>query len=210
MKKKDIIDIIEKEKIVAIVRLNDVSRIDEIVQSLVSGGIKTIEITSNTPSYLNEIKKIKSLYPEILIGAGTVVSSKIAKKAIDAGAQFLVTPNYNLKIIKHAHRNNIPVLMGALTPTEINLAIENGADFIKIFPAGAMGLDYFKAIRAPFNKAKFIPVGGIDIQNIQDWFSAGAVGVGLGSNLVQPLKKNEDAKLIENTARKLVTLINQL
>src|SRR5690606_11782511 len=136
-------------KLVAIVRLKQQNQIAAVLESLVIGGIKALEITTNTPGFEEEIAKARKRYPQILIGAGTITSPDFAMRAINAGAQFLVTPNTDREIISIAHQYDIPVLMGAATPTELNLAVQAGADIIKLFPAAPLGLDYFKAIRAP-------------------------------------------------------------
>lgn len=210
MKREEIVQILKKEKIVAIVRMKEQSGVANFLKSLINGGIKVLEITSNTPGFSEEITNARNLYSHsnILIGAGTVTNSAIAKNAIKAGAQFLVTPNTDKAVIKIAHSNNIPVLMGAITPTEVCVAIENGADIIKLFPAASLGIDYFKAIKAPLDKVDFFVVGGINLINIKDWIEAGAVGVGLGSVLTQTTKEENGYETIENTVKKFIQLIS--
>lgn len=187
MKRAEIIQRLKKEKIVAIVRIKEQIEVPKFINSLIGGGVKVLEVTSNTPGFSEEITNARNLYSSIdlLIGAGTVTNVEIAEEAIMAGAQFLVTPNTNIEVIKIAHRHDIPVLMGAATPTEICVAIENGADIIKLFPAGCLGINYFKAIKAPLDKVDFFVVGGITLSNIKDWMEAGAAGIGLGSVLTQ-------------------------
>src|SRR5690554_2112828 len=116
MTRKEIIDILLQEKLVAIVRLKELGTAEKAIKSLVEGGVKALEITSNTPRYLEEISKARKTFPNILIGAGTITNASIARDAIMAGAQFIVTPNTNKSIVKMAHHYNIPVLMGALSP----------------------------------------------------------------------------------------------
>ena len=207
MKRQQINTVIEREKLVAIVRLKSKTIINPAIKSLVEGGIKILEITSNTPGYLQKIQEFRELYPDILIGAGTVTNLKIAQEAIDAGAQFLVTPNTDPRIIEVAHANNISVLMGAMTPSEINLASENGADFIKLFPAGDLGTNYFKSIRAPFDKVKFFAVGGINPENVKNWLEAGIVGVGMGGHLVKVSEDGVDEKLTKSIVQETIKLI---
>ena len=207
MKRNEITALIEREKIVAIIRLRKQDEVKNVLKGLISGGIKVLEITSNTPGFLEEISKGRELYDETLIGAGTVTNTKIAADAIKAGAQFLVTPNTNVEVIKLAHKNNIPVLMGALTPTEVCVAVENGADIVKLFPAGNMGFDYFKAIRGPLSETKFFVVGGIDLENACDWMAAGASGLGIGSVLTKSGTTAQDIATIKHTARQFVERI---
>ncbi|MFD2167050.1 bifunctional 4-hydroxy-2-oxoglutarate aldolase/2-dehydro-3-deoxy-phosphogluconate aldolase [Thalassotalea euphylliae] len=179
--------------VVLIVRLGTFEDIAAVVKEAVDSGIQAIEITSNTPGYLSGIKESKLAYPNVLIGAGTVVDCDIAQQAIDAGADFLVTPNTSQHIVELAHSNDIPVLMGALTPTEIADALGFGADIIKLFPSSALGSNYLKSlVNGPFNEARFFPVGGVSESNIQEWLEAGAAGVGIGGSIVRPLLTDKE------------------
>lgn len=207
MKRAAIVQTIEQEKIIAIIRLTQKDNVPEILGQLVSGGIKILEITSNTPNYLRQIQLARKEFPKILIGAGTVTNITIARDAIRAGAQFIVTPNMNTDVILYAHTYDVPVLMGALTPTEICSAIANGADMIKLFPAKNVGIDYFKAIKGPLSEIKFFVVGGIDLENMEDWIAAGASGFGLGSVLTKKAKEENPSDTIENRVGKFLNII---
>jgi len=209
MKRAEIVKIIKKEKIVAIVRMKEQLEVPTFLNSLIKGGIKVLEITSNTPGFSEEIRNARNLYSksDVLIGAGTITNIEIAKEAIKAGAQFLVTPNTNIDVIKIAHTHGIPVLMGALTPSEVCVAVENGADIIKLFPAGSLGINYFKSIKAPLDKVDFFVVGGINLSNMKDWMESGAAGVGLGSVLTQSTKGESGLESIESTVKKFIQLI---
>ncbi|WJJ95274.1 bifunctional 4-hydroxy-2-oxoglutarate aldolase/2-dehydro-3-deoxy-phosphogluconate aldolase [Algibacter luteus] len=211
MKRENIVAIIKKERVIAIVRTKTQLHISKLIQDLVEGGIKVIEITSNTPGYLEEIAKARKKYPDsdIIIGAGTVTNVKIADAAIQAGAQFLVTPNTNTEVIALAHRNNIPVAMGALTPTEICVAAEHGADIIKLFPAGDLGISYFKSVKAPLDTITYFVVGGINLSNIEEWIAAGISGVGLGSALTKEEKTASGGVHNKNTIQKFVKIIKE-
>jgi len=194
MNKQEITSLLEKEKLVAIIRQKNQQEVQPIVRALVEGGVKALEITSNTPGFLEEIQNARTLYPNVLVGAGTVTNKTLAQQAIEAGAQFLVTPNVEVSMIPLAHSHGVPVIMGALTPSEVCMAHEHGADIIKLFPAGIFGLDYFKAIKGPLNTLKFFVVGGISTDNIKEWMMAGADGFGIGSELtkmVDPSNPNE-------------------
>lgn len=197
-----IVEKIELAKVVAIVRLDAQPKVEPLVQVLLTAGIQVLEITSNTPGYGEEIWKARRKFPDALIGAGTIINTELAREAISFGAQFIVTPNMQVDVISVAHDANIPVLMGAMTPTEIAVGLNHGADFIKIFPAGSLGLDYFKALRAPFDQARFIAVGGVDHSNAQDWLRAGAVGIGVGGLLTQGTTEN-----IETSVKRLLMAI---
>src|SRR5690606_15283142 len=128
MDRKRILRSILLHRLVAIVRLKQQDQIAAVLESLVIGGIKALEITTNTPGFGEEIARARKHYPKILIGAGTVTDPDLAMMAINAGAQFVVTPNTDPEIISIAHQYDVPVLMGAATPTELNLAIRGGAD----------------------------------------------------------------------------------
>ncbi|MEP1445193.1 MAG: bifunctional 4-hydroxy-2-oxoglutarate aldolase/2-dehydro-3-deoxy-phosphogluconate aldolase [Paraglaciecola sp.] len=179
-------------RLVAIVRLKQQNQVAVTLKCLVDGGIEVLEITSNTPGYCEEIAKARAMYPDILIGAGTVINKQRAADAIAAGAQFLVTPNTNAAVVQIAHRHNIPVLMGAFTPTEIAQALEMEADIIKLFPAGEIGTDYLKGVQGPFDTTPFLAVGGIHLDNVEDWFAAGAAGVGVGNQLTRAIDSEQD------------------
>jgi 2-dehydro-3-deoxyphosphogluconate aldolase/(4S)-4-hydroxy-2-oxoglutarate aldolase len=183
--KKDIVDKLLSEKILAIIRLKEQNGVAPVVESLVSGGIGILEITSNTPSFTEEIAKARIAHKEVLIGAGTVTSVSLAEKSIAAGAQFLVSPNVNRHLAEYAINQNIPLLMGAMTPTEISDAAYLGADIIKLFPAGPLGISYFKALKGPYESVPFYAVGGIGMENMQEWFQAGVSGVGVGGGLIK-------------------------
>ncbi|WP_111708263.1 bifunctional 4-hydroxy-2-oxoglutarate aldolase/2-dehydro-3-deoxy-phosphogluconate aldolase [Lutibacter citreus] len=204
MERKDIVKIIEAEKLVLVTRLKDSKQASMVLKSLIDVGVKVMEITSNTPNFEEEITKARKLFPDVLIGAGTVINKEIAKKAINAGAQFIVTPNTDISLIKIAHNNNIPILMGALTPTEVCTASEAGADFVKLFPADIMGVPYFKSIKAPLDKVKLFAVGGIELDSVQDWFNAGAMGIGIASVLQEPDNCPIDLAEVESRIAKFV------
>ncbi|WP_448248413.1 bifunctional 4-hydroxy-2-oxoglutarate aldolase/2-dehydro-3-deoxy-phosphogluconate aldolase [Thalassotalea agariperforans] len=194
--------LIRTHKLVAIIRLAEQSDVANVVECLVKGGVKILEITSNTPGFTEEISKAKALYPDILIGAGTIINEALATKAIAAGAQFLVTPNTHQGVVNLAHQSGLPVLMGALTPTEIANAHEYGADFVKIFPAGAMGVKYFNDLSGPFKQIDLIAVGGVNVDNLSQWFQAGAVGVGVGNDLTQAARtEQEKVELISHVKK---------
>ncbi len=196
-----IVKSIEQARLVAIIRLEDTSSIEDLLKTLYQSGIRVLEITSNTPDYCLEIKKARKLLPNGLIGAGTILNVGMAQDAIDAGAQFLVSPNVNTAVITAAHKADIPILTGALTPTEIATALEHKADIIKLFPAGTLGIPYLKLLKGPFDKVNFFAVGGINEFNAAEWFNAGAAGVGIGGALT-----TGSLSEIKSVAEKLVKL----
>lgn len=202
-----IADKIRESQLVAIVRLTEQSDVASVVQCLVTGGITTLEITSNTPGFSEEITLAREKHPDVLIGAGTIINKTLAKQAIKAGAQFLVTPNTDKSVVKTAHKYGIPVLLGALTPTEIAKALKLKADFIKIFPAGSLGVNYFKGLQGPFSNIPLMPVGGININNISEWFDAGAIGVGVGNDLSRAANTEAEQVSLIELAKQYVAML---
>lgn len=210
MNRKKIVQSLLRHKLVAIVRLKQQDQVANVLESLVAGGVQVLEITSNTPGFAEEIANARNKYPQILIGAGTITTTELALTAVKVGARFLVTPNTNLEIVKLAHLYDIPVLMGATTPTEISASVEAGADIIKLFPAAPLGLEYFKAIKAPFDDVFFFAVGGIGLENLKDWMDAGAAGVGIGGALAKPIFNDADREHCINTAKEFVKCVENI
>lgn len=189
---------IKQHRLIAIVRFNNQQDVAQSIDCLVKGGVEILEITANTPGFLTEIENARANYPDILVGAGTITNQVLAVRAIEAGAQFLVTPNISKDVIDIAHKSECPVVMGALTPTEIAYASDAGADIIKLFPAEAMGVGYLQGIKAPFDNLTFFAVGGISADNLANWFEAGIDGVGVGSELTKAVyNEHEIAEHIE-------------
>ncbi|GAB5379487.1 MAG: bifunctional 4-hydroxy-2-oxoglutarate aldolase/2-dehydro-3-deoxy-phosphogluconate aldolase [Aliiglaciecola sp.] len=198
---------IESEKLVAIVRAKRENTVDNTVSCLVEGGVRVLEITSNTPGYCRQISLLRDSFPDVLVGAGTIIDGERARAAIDAGAQYLVTPNVSSKVVATAHKHNIPVLMGALTPTEIANALHCQADAIKLFPAGDMGIEYCKSLLGPYEDMPLFAVGGIHFENVLEWLEIGISGVGIGNALTAPVTNKAEAKRLADMARQLVQRI---
>lgn len=206
--KEQILDRIRSEKLIAILRLKVQESVRPAIEALIVGGIQVIEITTNTPGFTEELANARKRHPEVLIGAGTVTTAEWAQKSVAAGAQFLVTPNTDRDVAYVGKMNDIPVLMGAVTPTEVANALAFGADIIKLFPAGALGIPYFKSLKGPFNDVPFFAVGGIDEMNLEDWLEAGIDGAGMGSSLVKSaVATEEDFKKVTGLAEKLRRII---
>ncbi len=149
-----------------------------------AAGLSTLEITMNTPNALHLIKETAQKYgSDLNIGAGTVCSLNDLEKAVAAGAQFVVTPILDLDIIKRCCEMGIPVFPGAYTPTEIFRAWDAGATMVKVFPAGQLGPDYIRQLKAPLDQLRLLPTGGVGFNNMEAFMEAGADGFGLGSSL---------------------------
>ncbi|MBO1512498.1 bifunctional 4-hydroxy-2-oxoglutarate aldolase/2-dehydro-3-deoxy-phosphogluconate aldolase [Metabacillus bambusae] len=173
-----------ENKIIAIIRGANPNDVIRISQALNDGGIKLIEITMNSPNALSVIKQVSSeLGDKVLIGAGTVLDAETARSAILAGATFILSPTVDIETIKLTKRYGVVSIPGAFTPTEILSAYEKGADIIKVFPA-TLGPNYIKDILGPLPQIPLLPTGGIDLENLNQFIEAGAVGCGIGSALV--------------------------
>ena len=163
-------------------RLAAVEAVGPTVEALHAGGISAIEVTMGTPGALRHIERYAD-HASVLIGVGSVVDAETARAAIEAGAKFVVTPVSKASVIETALRYQVPVFSGAFTPGEILQAVEWGADVVKVFPADALGISYFKAILAPMPHLPLMPTGGVTLDNAADWLAAGACVLGVGGAL---------------------------
>lgn len=178
---------LERTRIVAVIRLEQYTKAVEVVQSLVEGGITVIEFTHTGAGVDDAVKATRAtLGDQAQVGVGTVLDVATAMASIEAGAQFVVTPVVRPHVIAACRAHTIPVLCGALTPTEALVAHEAGADMVKIFPARAFGPHYLRDILAPLPILRVIPTGGIGPENARAYLDAGATAVGIGGNLVSP------------------------
>ncbi|MCA9861170.1 MAG: bifunctional 4-hydroxy-2-oxoglutarate aldolase/2-dehydro-3-deoxy-phosphogluconate aldolase, partial [Thermomicrobiales bacterium] len=173
--------------VVAVVRLDDLSKAVELTRALAAGGVTSVEFTFTNPNAANVITTVRAAVgDDAFVGAGTVLDAETARIAILAGAQYIVTPSFRPETIQMCRRYSIPAVIGAFTPTEILTAWETGADFVKVHPASLGGPKYFKDVLAPFPHIKLIPSGGVTLENVPDFIKAGAVAVAMGSALVDP------------------------
>ena len=208
-KSKEILNKLEANVAVAVIRLADSTKLIRVCEAIFEGGVKSIEITMTVPNAISVIKEsVKKLGDHMLIGVGSVLNAETAKEAIDAGANYVVSPIFKKEIIEVAHKNDVPALPGCFTPSEIQTAFESEADIIKIFPADVLGMAFFKSILAPMPHLKLMPTGGVTLTNAGDWIKAGACAVGIGTAL---LDKNaiaqENYKLLTNNAQLIMANI---
>lgn len=198
--------------VVPVVRTPSVETAVLAVEALYRGGIACAEITMTVPGAIKAIEKVAdSMGDTILLGAGTVLDTESMRAAQLAGARFFVTPSFRLACIELAHRYAHPIMPGALTPTEVLTAWENGADIVKVFPAGSMGgAKYIKALKGPFPQIEMIPTGGVSLETAADFLRAGSCAIAVGGELVSAaaLKKGDYAT-IENTARQFVEIVQK-
>ena len=205
--KQQILSQILAQKVVAIVRLATAEAVVPTVEALHAGGVAAIEITMGTPGALRHIERYAN-HASVVIGAGSVIDAETARAAIGAGAKFLVTPVSKASVIGTALRYQVPVFSGAFTPGEILQAVEWGADVVKVFPADALGISYFKAILAPMPHLPVMPTGGVTLDNAADWLAAGACALGVGSALTDKKAIAEaNYEQITQNARRLLASI---
>jgi len=181
----DVTSAIEQLGVVAVIRLQDPRALHAVVQALAEGGVRALEVTMTVPRAIELIAELAPTLPEgFLLGAGTVLDPDTARRAVAAGAQFIVSPAFRPEVISAGHEQGVPVMPGCFTATEILNAWDSGADIVKVFPATSVGPGYLKDIRGPLPHIKLMPTGGVSIDNVGDWLKAGAVAVGVGSALL--------------------------
>jgi 2-dehydro-3-deoxyphosphogluconate aldolase/(4S)-4-hydroxy-2-oxoglutarate aldolase len=209
-KKSDIMKLIKDNKIIAIIRgIDNSNQSLEAVQSLYKGGIRLVEVAFNTNNAEKIIERIDKEFGDSMhIGAGTVLDSETARTAIQAGADFILSPITNKGMIHCCNRYGKVSIPGAATPTEVINAMNEGADFIKFFPAEASGVKYMKSVQGPLDHVELIAVGGINLNNINEFLDAGAIAVGIGSSLIN----NDDVKndKYENITKKAKKFVEKI
>ncbi len=174
------------------------------------GGIPIVEITMTVPGAVDVIRELtKSSSGDVLIGAGTVLNAEAARKCLDAGAQFLVSPGLNLQVIRFAASEGKLMMAGALTPTEVITAWEAGSDFVKVFPCGQVGgAKYIKALRGPLPQVLLVPTGGVNLNTAGEFIEAGASALGVGGEMVQAeaLKSGKPEIIVEKASKFLAAV----
>jgi len=204
MMKHDIFQGILDRRMVAIVRAGTPDAALQMAEACIAGGITALEVAFTTPDTVGVIKTLRQRHgADVMLGAGTVLDPETARHAILAGAQFIISPSVNVETIKIAQRYQVLAMPGAMTPTEIGLALDAGADIIKVFPAEVFGPSYIKALKAPLPQAPLMPTGGVTVENLADWFASGATAVGIGSSLTGPAA-NGDYSAVTTRARAFV------
>ena len=205
----DVVPRIERERVVAVIRLADPEKLRAVIDALATGGVRVFEVTMTVPGAIELIAQLtRGLPQELLVGAGTVTDAETARRAIDAGARFIVGPVFRRDVIDTCHERNVPAMPGCFTPTEILDAWEAGADIVKVFPSTSLGPTFIKDVRAPLPQLRLMPTGGVSIDNAADWLRAGAVAVGIGSALVDAgAVKAGDFAVITRKAEQLMANI---
>lgn len=208
--RKSVSDTVSEAGLIAIVRSKSDAFGFEAVDALGMGGCRVVEATLTTPGALKLVTDVRERLPNITMGIGSVLCVDHVLAAVDAGAQFVVTPILSTAVIKACNDADLPIVCGAYTPTEAQTAHNAGADFVKLFPAETLGAKYIKALLAPLPHLRIIPTGGVDVTTIPELFSAGCVAVAAGSNLVsETLLLNQDADGISSRARLFVDAVSK-
>jgi 2-dehydro-3-deoxyphosphogluconate aldolase / (4S)-4-hydroxy-2-oxoglutarate aldolase len=204
--KSAVIQEIRGTGIIPVVRAQSADEAMKAIDAIREGGISILEITMTVPGAVGVIEQVSARYgSDALVGAGTVLDGETARTCILAGARFVVSPSLNLETIEVCQRYGITVMPGALTPTEVVQAWSAGADFVKVFPAGAVGgPSYIKSLKAPLPQIELVPTGGVSLKTAADFIKAGASALGVGADLV-----DGQPNVITERAREFVKIVRE-
>ena len=210
MNKASVIQQIRETGLIPVVRATSADEATRAIEAIRKGGISVLEITMTVPGAIRVIEQLgQKLGDEAVVGAGTVLDAETARACMLAGAQFIVSPSLDLATIACCRRYGIAVMPGALTPTEVVQAWSAGADFVKVFPAGALGgASYIKSLKAPLPQIELVPTGGVSLKTAADFIKAGASALGVGADLVdvKALREGND-EVITERAREYVQIV---
>lgn len=200
MKRMKILSRLEKAGVIAVVRGKNQAEAVKASKAIIAGGVKGIEVTFTVPNAQSAIQELVESYQgqDVVIGAGTVLDAVTARLAIMAGAEFVVSPSFDQETAELCNLYQIPYLPGCMTITEMQQALKNGVDIIKLFPGSVSGPSMISAVKAPMPHINLMPTGGVNLENMEMWFKAGVVAVGIGGNLLAPAAEGNFAKVTEN------------
>jgi 2-dehydro-3-deoxyphosphogluconate aldolase/(4S)-4-hydroxy-2-oxoglutarate aldolase len=206
MNAKQVLDIVEATKVIAVIRMSDAGKVAGVVDAILKGGVRAIEITMTTPSALEIIAALAaSKRAGTLIGAGTVLDARMAGEVIRAGSDFVVSPVTDAEMIETCKRSGVFVAPGAFTPNEIMSAWKMGADVVKVFPATSVGPKYFRDLRGPLPQVRLMPTGGVSVENAAEFIRSGACCVAVGTALLdKEIVAAEDWKRLTEKTRALL------
>jgi len=197
-------------KVIAVLRASHLSALSPVCDVLVEEGILSLELTLTTPGLLDALPGFVYRYAETAdVGVGTILDESEAHQAMDSGAQYLVTPNMNLAVVRLAVERQIAVFPGGLTPTELAAGWKAGATAVKIFPAETVGAAYLRHLRGPFPDLEAIPSGGVDLEATREWLNSGAVAVSIGGPLLGDALKGGDFAALRDRCRAVRAVINE-
>jgi 2-dehydro-3-deoxyphosphogluconate aldolase / (4S)-4-hydroxy-2-oxoglutarate aldolase len=181
----DVVESLRRHVVVAVMRAPTPAAALSGVGALVKGGVRALEITYSTPDAASVISRVREEYGDtVVVGAGTVTTAEQVAESAEAGAQFLVCPGTTAAVAAAMRHTGIPFALGALTPSEVMAAVQEGADVVKLFPGSLGGPAYLAALRGPFPDVPLMPTGGVSVENARSWLDAGAICLGAGSDLV--------------------------
>ena len=212
MNKTEILQHIHSIGLVPVLRASSASEAIVIADAILAGGVTVLEVTMTVPGAIQVIEQLADHHGEkLLIGAGTVLDAETARSCILAGAQFIVSPALDLRTIELCRRYSVPIMPGALTPTEIVTAWQAGADVVKVFPCSALGgAKYLKALQGPLPQIQLIPTGGVSLSTAAEFLAAGAFALGVGSDLVDAKAAAEGrSDVITENARKYIEIVRK-
>ena len=211
MNKTEVIQRIKDIGVIPVVRASSEEEAISIVEAIKAGGLPMLEITMTVPGAVRVIEQlVKRFGDDAIVGAGTVLDPESARACVHAGAQFIVSPALNLETIACCRELDIAVMPGALTPSEIVLAWNAGADLVKVFPAGAMGgASYIKSLKAPLPQIELVPTGGVTVANAAGFIEAGAAAIGVGADLVdvRAIRSGQPEKITQ-AARAIIEIVS--
>lgn len=208
MKKFEILNKIHENYLVAVVRGHDFDSTVKMIESIAQGGIKNIEITYTTPKASELIEHFSS-QNDICVGAGTVMARETADEAIRRGAQYIVSPHLDTDIAELCNLHHIPYLPGCGTATEITEAMKAGVDVVKVFPGGILGASFIKDVKGPLPHANLMPSGGVNKDNMTDWYANGAFAIGIGSALAKGYEGN-NPEVVKNNTEEFVRVYEKI
>lgn len=211
LKKGTILEKIVESGIVAVIRGESPQKAAKTAEAVIKGGVKGIELTFTVPQIDKVIAELSDKYhdSEVTVGAGTVLDATSARIAILAGAEFIVSPSFNVEVAKICNLYQIPYVPGCMTVTEVQTALSYGVDIIKLFPGSVTGSKMISAIHGPLPDVSIMPTGGVSLDNMEDWFKAGAIVVGTGSNLTGAADQ-DDFETVTTMAEKYTSKLTEL
>ncbi len=206
LSKYNVLQQLMNEKVVAVIRGGNADEAVQVTKSAIQGGIKAIELTYTTPQIGQVFDRLADV--DAVIGAGTVLDAETARHAILHGAKFIVSPNFQYSIATLCNRYAVPYLPGCMTITEMVRAVESGCDIIKLFPASQFDPSFISSVQGPLPHIRIMPTGGISLGNINTWLDAGAVAVGIGSDLTKAYRAGGELA-VKKLAAEYVTIIKK-
>ncbi|MCO7124672.1 bifunctional 2-keto-4-hydroxyglutarate aldolase/2-keto-3-deoxy-6-phosphogluconate aldolase [Sporolactobacillus shoreicorticis] len=212
LRKVAVLSQLENNGIVAVLRAESTDKALKIADALISGDVKSIELTFTVPDADTVIKKLVTDYAdnsEVVIGAGTVLDAHSAHDAIAAGAKFVVSPTFDSATAALCNLYQVPYIPGCMSVNEMKSAMQAGSDIVKLFPSNVVGPAFVKDVIAPLPQLEIMPSGGISLDNLGDWYKAGCRVIGVGGSLLKPAATNDFAKITE-VARAFINKYHQL